>query len=95
MITSIGEFTTRAEFVYANLGKEEDNILSSIYDFYKDNSLFISEDLESFTVCFKSFFARKGDKYTIEEIIKLSSRKVYEDFIEKSNDILNNFNKLL
>jgi hypothetical protein len=95
MITSIEEFLTRGEFVYANLGKEEDILLSNLYDLYSGHALFIADDLTDFSFCSKSFFADKNVKFTIDDIILLVSRYIFKLYQKSTKEILNNFNDII
>lgn len=97
MITSIEEFLTRGEFVYANLGKEEDILLSNLYDLYSGHALFIADDLTDFSFCSKSFFAAKNKdgKFTSDDIIVLVSRYIFKLYQNSTKEILNNFNEII
>lgn len=101
MISSIGEYITEDEFIFANIQQEQnEEILKELYDAYNYRALYIADDLSDF--CFddaivlaKNYKGAKNGVFTELQIKFVASQTVFRVNNKKENNILNSVNKLL
>jgi len=101
MISSIGEYITEEEFIFANIQQESDEeVLSQLYDDYEYRSLYIADDLSDFCFDYAIVFAKnyKGAKngfFTEKQIKFIASQTVLRVNNKKENDVMEKVNNLL
>jgi hypothetical protein len=101
MISSIGEYITEYEFIFANVQQEQDEeILKELYDVYNYRALYIADDLSDF--CFddaivlaKNYKGAKNGFFTETQIKFIASQVVFRLNNKKEKNIINSINKLL
>lgn len=101
MISSIGEYITEDEFIFANIQSEADEqVLKGLYEDYEYRALYIADDLSDF--CFdyaivlaKNYKGAKNGFFTEKQIKFVASQTVLRVHNKNGNDLIKTVNKIL